>query len=290
MIVSRLLGGLGNQLFQYAVGRALAIKHKTELRLDTSAFAAYPLRSYALGHFNIEGSVLSDNERQRLRIVDPPVSRFDRLIRRVAGGSGIPVIKERSYEFDPKVLDAPETCYLDGYWQSPKYFSTIDLQIRNELTVCDPLLGRNRDLAEQMNHGASVSLHVRRGDYVSNPHTGRYHGTCGPEYYQAAEELLRQRFGTLRIFVFSDDPDWAESNLQLRSPATVLRHNGPDKDYEDLRLMTYCKHHIVANSTFSWWGAWICARSDKIVIAPRDWFREAPLTSKDLVPDSWIRL
>lgn len=290
MIVTQLLGGLGNQLFQYCMGRALAARHGTSLRLDISAFADYPLRPYALDHFFIEASVLTQDERRRLGLGEAPKGRLARAIQRMFGARGMPVFRERSFEFDAEALNAPSECCLQGYWQSPKYFAAIESSIRSELTVRDPLAGENQAAADRIAGGLAVSLHVRRGDYVANPTTNRYHGTCGPDYYAAAEKLLRERVGELRLFVFSDDPDWAQANLRFASPVTVFRHNGPQQDYEDLRLMTLCRHHIIANSTFSWWGAWLCPHPDKIVVAPKDWFRDAGHRSDDLIPADWIRI
>jgi hypothetical protein len=290
MIVTQLVGGLGNQMFQYAVGRALAIKHNTSLKLDTSPFAGYALRAYALARFAIEASELTDGERRDLGLDRAPAGRVGRLLQRLRPPSRTPVIKERGFSFDPSVLDAPATCHLQGYWQSPKYFAAIERDIRREFTVREPLAGANLDASRQMENGTAVSLHVRRGDYVANPHTNRYHGTCDADYYTAAEALLRKRVGRFRIFVFSDDPEWAQANLRLASPMTVLRHNGPAQDYEDLRLMTLCRHHIIANSTFSWWGAWLCTQPGKLVVAPRNWFRDPEIDTTDLMPDDWVRL
>lgn len=287
MVITRLLGGLGNQFFQYAAGRALAAKHGTGLKLDTSAFESYPLRSYALNHFRIQGSVLTESERKSFGLDRAPKGRLGRLAQRVFGDATIPMVREKSFAYDPGLLDAPEACYLEGYWQSPKYFAAIEPDIRSELTVAASPVGLNRDFAAKIAETMSVSLHVRRDDYVTNPTTHRYHGVCGPDYYEAAQRLLLQTLGNAQLFVFSDDPSWVEANLRFVLPATILKHNGPEQHYEDLRLMTLCKHHIVANSTFSWWGAWLCPHADKIVVAPKNWFKEAGHGTADLIPQEW---
>ena len=295
MIVTRLLGGLGNQMFQYAVGRALAARHNVPLSLDIQPFEGYRLRPYALDHFKIEASVLSAEERHELGLNRGSRGRLGRLINRglinkVLRLPSLPVVREKGFEFDSAIFDAPASCVLAGYWQSPKYFAAIEPQIRSEFTIKDKLDGRNQELARQISESMAVSLHVRRGDYVENALTNRYHGTCSPEYYRSAEQLLRDRIGNIRLFVFSDDPDWAEAKLRFVSPVTIVRHNGPDRDYEDLRLMTLCSHHIIANSTFSWWGAWLCPNPDKVVIAPRNWFKEANNRTDDLIPEDWIKI
>ena len=290
VVVTRLIGGLGNQLFQYAAGRALAVRHNVPLRLDTQSFEGYRPRFYALDHFKIEASVLSAEERSELRLNRKSWGHLDRFINWVLHLPSLPVVLEKGFEFDSAIFDAPTSCVLAGYWQSPKYFAAIEPQIRSEFTIKDKLDGRNQELARQISESMAVSLHVRRGDYVENALTNRYHGTCSPEYYRSAEQLLRDRIGNIRLFVFSDDPDWAEAKLRFVSPVTIVRHNGPDRDYEDLRLMTLCSHHIIANSTFSWWGAWLCPNQDKVTIAPSDWFKEAKHGADDLIPEDWIRI
>lgn len=290
MIVTRLLGGLGNQMFQYALGRALSARHSTVLKLDTTAFEAYRLRTYALRHFNIVADELSPTERRKLGIPQEGGTRLGRLISRFLWPPSILTVDERSFEFDAAVLESPVPCYLRGYWQSPKYFAAIDSCIRQELTLRDPPDRQNREAAANISDCVSVCVHVRRGDYVESATTSRFHGTCSPAYYLAAEERLLQQLSNPRLFVFSDDPDWAVQNLRFVSPVTYFRHNGAERDYEDLRLMSLCKHHIIANSTFSWWGAWLCRNPDKIVIAPQNWFREATHSTRDLIPDNWIRM
>jgi hypothetical protein len=181
-------------------------------------------------------------------------------------------------------------CYLRGYWQSPKYFASIEALVRKDFTVRQAIVGENLRVAKQIAACNAVSLHVRRGDFADNAETNRYHGTCGPEYYAAAEALLRQRVGDVTVFVFSDDPEWVRQNLRLESPMIVVGHNGPDQDYEDLRLMTLCRHHVIANSTFSWWGAWLSSNPAKTVVAPKRWFRGAEHSTADMIPQNWVRI
>jgi len=158
------------------------------------------------------------------------------------------------------------------------------LRLRTELS------SQSHAVRSAIEESTSVSVHVRRGDYASNPATNLYHGTCDPEYYLAAERKLRTEFGELTLFVFSDDPQWAKDNVQFQSNAVAVTHNLLERDYEDLHLMTLCDHHIIANSTFSWWGAWLCDNPGKMVIAPRQWFRGAGLSAEDLIPEGWIRM
>jgi hypothetical protein len=289
MVVTQLLGGLGNQLFQYAVGRALAHANGVRLKLDVSAFGTYRLRPYALKPFKIEADVLTPAEARALG-VGRPAGAARTVWHRLTGRPRIPVVAEASFEFDPAVLHARPPCYLKGYWQSPRYFQHMAELIRSELAVAGPLSDRNRALTEQIRSTVAVSVHVRRGDYVSDSQTNRYHGSCEPDYYREAERLLRARVGDMQLYVFSDDPQWARDNLSFSSPAVIVSHNGPERPEEDLRLMTLCRHHIIANSTFSWWGAWLCPQADKLVVAPKQWFRAAAHRTGDLLPSDWITL
>ena len=234
--------------------------------------------------------MLSANELRDLGVGEPPRTLLGRALRRLRVKPSIAVISEQSFEFDPAVLDSRAPCYLKGYWQSPRYFTAIEPQIRRELTVSAPLEGQNRAVADRIRASLAVSVHVRRGDYAANEQTNKFHGTCSAEYYYAAEKLLQSRVGPLTLFVFSDEPQWAQENLRFASPTVVVGHNQPDRAHEDLRLMTMCRHHIIANSTFSWWGAWLCDEPDKVVVAPRNWFSEGGPRTDDLIPKDWPRI
>jgi hypothetical protein len=288
MIIVRLLGGLGNQLFQYAAARAVALRHGQELRFDVSGFDSLPERSYRLHHFPIEGRPLEAGELQALGLKGLH-SPWGRLKRRLGVKPALPMIVEQHFHFDPSLERAPAHCYLSGYWQSPRYFAGIEPRIRKELQVQAPLSDRTLELAQRIAESESVAVHVRRGDYISNPAAASWHGTCGSEYYAAAERLLLKSLPVARAFVFSDEPAWAAGNLRLSMPTTFVSHNPPDRDYEDLHLMAQCKHHIIANSTFSWWGAWLGTHPAKFVVAPRVWFRGADHRVDDLIPSQWNR-
>jgi hypothetical protein len=289
MVVTQLLGGLGNQLFQYAIGRALALRNGAELALDTEALESLPYRRYALGQLRIKGRVLGKPERRTLRL-DTGRTRFLTPIHALLGKPLLPVVRERSFSFDASVLEAPSACYLQGYWQSAKYFTGVEAIIRQEVVVDEPLAGLDLEIAESIQNTEAVSMHIRRGDYVANPQTNQYHGLCGPQYYETAQKALLERLDKVHFFVFSDDPDWVEQNLRFLASATIVRHNPPERDYEDLRLLSLCRHHIIANSTFSWWGAWLGSHEDKLVVAPKQWFRAATHRTDDLLPSEWIRL
>lgn len=289
MIIVRLIGGLGNQLFQYAVGRRLAHVLGTELKLDITGFETYKKRKYYLRPFNIQENFASSAEIAAL----VPKGRLERALAKRWQKKWPKYIQQRYFHFDPDILNLSDGVYLDGYWQSEKYFADIAGIIHREFTVKTPQTGKDKELAEITAATESVSLSIRRGDYVSSPDMNQFHGVCDLDYYSRCVEHITQTVKNPHFFIFGDDPQWARNNLKLPYPSTLVDHNGPDKGYEDLRLISQCKHNIIANSSFSWWGAWLNPRNEKIVIAPKQWFGEKVQDSRkmdDLLPATWIVL
>lgn len=176
-----------------------------------------------------------------------------------------------------------------GYWQSERYFQDIVGIIRRDFSFQRPLAGLNLSLVKQIAETNSVSLHIRRGDYVSNPQAFAIHGVCSIEYYEAAIKYVAERVSSPNFFVFSDDMDWARSHLEIRHACCYVENNKGADSYVDMQLMSRCKHNIVANSSFSWWGAWLNGNADKLVTAPRRWFANETDTT-DLLPSAWVRL
>jgi hypothetical protein len=292
VVIVQLIGGLGNQLFQYAAGRAIAHRRNVPLKLDISKYQNYPLRKYALNDFNVAASIAQSSEVAHVTGSDrnPVYRRVSSRIQDWLPYYRRSVLVQQHRHFDPRVLKASRDVYLVGYWQSEKYFRGIEGVIRKELTLRETPDPVNEAMGRRINETASVSLHIRRGDYVSSLETARHHGLCSLEYYYAAVETLTRMVNQPHFFVFSDDVSWAERNLRLNFSVTYVKHNGKERDSEDLRLMTQCKHHILANSTFSWWAAWLCESPTKIVIAPRKWFESGNCDTRDLIPASWIQI
>lgn len=292
MIIVKLIGGLGNQMFQYAAGRCLAHKYSTELKLDIQNFKNYTLRNYDLNNFDIIENFATSSDLSRIFFPSDKltVKVFKHVIRSVSRIQQIKYIKEKEYNFQQNFIKLPDNIYLDGYWQSEKYFLDIEDIIRKEFSVVNPLTSTTQDLAEQIRNCEAVSLHVRRGDYVSDPKTNSVHGVCGIEYYCNAINMIRENIEKPCFFIFSDDPDWACCNIKPDAPTTYVRHADDSKDYEDIHLMSICKHNIIANSSFSWWGAWLNENPEKIVIAPKKWFNSTDMDTRDLLPDKWYKL
>lgn len=294
MIITRLIGGLGNQMFQYATGRALAQRLETSLKLDTTPFETYDLHRYALHHFNIRAPLATPADLDRVARGQSWKRRaWNAAVCGLTLGAVRPIryISEEGHAFDPQILRLKGDVYLSGYWQSERYFRNVDRVIRHEFTQVTPRVAANQRCAGRIQAQAeSVSLHVRRADYVSDARTTVLHGLCSPAYYQRCLQRLRDRVGTPHVFVFSDDIAWARRELDLGCPTTYLGHNGPDRNYEDLALMSQCRHHIIGNSTFSWWGAWLDPRPGKLVFAPTPFFDQSDRDDSDLVPEAWTRV
>lgn len=287
MIIVKLSGGLGNQLFQYAFGRHLATVNQKELKLDTSALTKtsdWTSRSYALGAFNIQAQEATPEEIKAL------AGKPNRLLQRVGRKVGITPIQyfqEPHFHFYSSALSIKSSHYLEGYWQSEKYFEAIAPILREEFSFTITPSAHAQTIKEKISNGTSVSLHLRRGDYVKTSKANRYLRPLTMEYYQKAIDYINQRVKNPQFFLFSDDIEWAKS--QVTFPLTTHFSTGTSA-HEDLWLMTHCRHHIIANSTFSWWGAWLNQQPDKIVIAPQKWFSTERFDTSDLLPESWIQL
>ncbi|MDD5680989.1 MAG: alpha-1,2-fucosyltransferase [Candidatus Omnitrophica bacterium] len=288
MIIAKLVGGLGNQMFQYALARCLAYRLGTILKLDITSYRTAKLRKYGLCYFNITERFVNLYDLIRINNshrISP------RLTSWLFGKKPMKVITQKNFSYDSSIFDIDKgtDVYLDGYWQSEKYFIDIEDIIRKEFTVKNALSGKSKELAGKIANSTSVSLHVRRKDYVDNEITHRHHGICSYEYYEAAIDKIAESVVTPNFFVFSDDIDWAKKNIHAEHPVTFVNNNG-NKDYEDLRLISMCKHHIIANSSFSWWGAWLCENHNKIIYAPQKWFNTASRDLAVLIPSKWHRL
>ena len=290
-VITRLNGGLGNQLFHYAAGLSLADRLGVPLKLDLSEFDTYLLRRFELDKFEISATIAAPEETTDL-VVNP--SRFERFYSRLAISLGLGcyriAFKQIKFEYDEAFGKIKHPMYLNGYWQSERYFKPVEDKLRNELCLVDKLGDTSRRFLDEILQCPAVSLHIRRGDYVSNPSAALVHGVCSLDYYYSAIRHIAARVENPYFFVFSDDPQWARENLKISFPVRFVAANGPDSGVEDMWLMKSCKHHIIANSSFSWWAAWLNKSSDKIVIAPGDWFLDKNIDTGDLIPDQWHKI
>lgn len=260
------------------------------MRLDLSAYLeGKDFRSYELGCFNISAEPAGERELN----VYKGVSRrpMDRVHRKFARAFLRPErIKEPHFHYWPGLKDVGRNAYLIGFWQSEKYFLDAVDTIRREFTFKNPPEGPNRELAERIAGRACLSIHIRRGDYVTEPTANQRHGLCGLDYYAGAIELAQGRASIDEVFVFSDDPEWAAAEFRAPFPTTYVGHNSGDTGYEDMRLMSMCRFNIIANSTFSWWAAWLNADPERVVVAPERWFKAEDFSDVDLIPADWLRV
>jgi len=284
-IIVKLIGGLGNQMFQYAAGRRLAYQHKTDLLLDISGFASYPLREYELDIFNIHATIASVDFLNSIEFSkEKPIQKiFKKFFRK----NIIRLVKEQTIDFDDNILKLPNDVYLDGYWQSEKYFQDIKNIIKNDFSFVPKPSEKNQGIIKKIATCNSVSIHVRHGDYISNPETKQIHYVCDERYYKTAISMFLDLIDDPELFIFSDDPEWAKRNIQADAPIMFISHNLGKQSFEDMRLMSYCKHHIIANSSFSWWGAWLAENEKQVVIAPDRWYNTKNCNYEDRIPKHW---
>jgi hypothetical protein len=291
MIIIRVWGGLGNQLFQYAFGRRLAYEKSQPLILDLTRFQDPGQRSFQLNAFRISAEIASAGEILQLthrnlgRIIGPLYRAYERSLPYACRS----FISESHRSFSPDVIpQLGGNVYLSGYWQSEKYFSSIEPMLRDELKLKSPFSLIAQKWADKLHKQTVTSLHIRRGDYVTGEN--RNLKPCSPAYFAEAMQYVKTRTPRTTFFVFSDDLDWARQNLNSSSMIEYVETSGPLRDQEELILMSLCDHHIISNSTYGWWGAWLGTAPGKIVVSPREWFSNPESATKDPIPDAWVRL
>lgn len=303
MIISWLTGGLGNQMFQYAAGLALAERRRTILKLDATWFREDPAyeahNRYALSCFNIteqlatageidqvRGFQLTRTERWSLALAR--ALRLRRVVRALTptGRSHQPP----TFAFYPEFFDLPDETYLGGMFQSEKFFAPVSDLLRLHFSFRYPPQPEVAAVAARIASGPSAAIHFRRGDYARNATFAAEIGVIGLDYYHAAVRLLRERSPRATLYIFSDDIDAVAREFKVDGPHEFVRCVRPWHAYDKIRLMSLCEHIAIANSTFSWWAAWLNPRPDKLVIAPEPWFNNRERDERDLVPATWTRL
>ncbi|MDE2598245.1 MAG: alpha-1,2-fucosyltransferase [Rhodocyclaceae bacterium] len=287
-VVVRLIGGLGNQMFQYAAARALSLKIDADVALDLSWFGTDPDRQYALAPLSIQASLAEP-------MATP--NRSNSFWTRVARRLGLPrhernmsVFSEASFRYDPRFETLQAPVFLDGYFQSEKYFRQYRDQLLKELCPHGNPSQSNARMLEEIRSKGAICLHIRRGDYVSNAAANAYHGMCSLDYYQAGLDIVAPTLANPHCFVFSDDPNWVRENFRPAVPMTLVDINGPGEAHEDLRLMAACSRFVIANSSLSWWGAWLSRADEKMVVAPARWFQTSQNDTRDLLPEGWLKV
>lgn len=300
MIITKLQHGLGNQLFQYAVGTSLAFLNKTINKLDISWYSSNSSRDYVLHNFMIREFIANRDEintffcnKSFLKNRNRIIKIYNKLFNIDHFPYPISVTREveSSPHFNPELFKKRGDIYLEGFWVSYKYIiPEVETRLRNELQLRFPISKQAtlfKSLISQCEQ--PVSLHVRRGDYIIRKDYATKFGSLDINYYQQAINILKEKLGNFPIFVFTDDPNWVNNNLFYIHKLTVVSGNNIP-DYEELHLMSQCSHNIIANSTFSWWAAWLNDNPEKIVIAPKKWMNNGNFKLEDIIPQNWIAI
>ncbi len=291
MIILRLTCGLGTQLFQYAAGRALALRNGVELGLDTKCYLTKQKQKYELASFNIRVALLPARV---MKLLDGSLS--SRIANRLASDRVVPLDEGQGkgpIPYNPTIWLARDWSYLRGYFQTGRYFIDAKERICEELSLAKPLKPKNSELLTAISETLAISIHIQRGDYLTHPFAKVALGALDLDYYhRAADYIAAHVDGEPTFYVFSDEPEWAMCHLRLPFRTQFLDESGSSQPADHLHLTAACQHHILANSTFSWWGAWLNKSPRKIVVAPARWYIDAQAndTNAALLPNSWIRV
>jgi len=286
MITVRLVGGIGNQMFQYAAAKSLAEKLDSPLLLDVGEFSHFEDREFDLHVFpNITEPFCSEAKHKFLNSKSILAKAMRKIMR-------CNVYKEPHFHLDADFFSLSVPVHLIGHFQSEGYFFDHGNEIRNRFKWEESGLSETTlSYLSRVRRGIATSVHFRRGDYVADQQTNDFHGTCDLSYYRSAIRLMTQKFPDSQFFIFSDDISWVKrQNLFDNTKHTYIEKTADMHDSDEMFLMSQCHNNIVANSSFSWWGAWLNSAPGKVVVAPQNWFRSAELDTKDLVPKSWVRV
>lgn len=291
-IYSRLTVGLGNQLFQYAAGYALAKKNGFGFSYDVDSPLACGGRYNEVAKFDVTARSASVQKLKKESFFFVLNGALQKVVTRSQiigyGLFGDFFLEDGKGSF---FEEKSHSLYLVGHWLSYKYFAGFENEIRSEFKAREALSNASQAVKEDIKKNTAVSVHIRRGDYL-NPEQLSFHGVCSLDYYEEAADYIQRKLGDVKFYIFSDDISWAKENIKLGDSQYFVDHNGADDAYQDLLLMSECNSHIIANSTFSWWGAWLNNDDSKIVVAPQKWFLnpEKNNSTKDLIYSDWIRI
>lgn len=293
--IVKLNGGLGNQMFQYAFALALADKFNSDIVFDFSYFEDVKAneevitRVFELNTFNLDCKIVSNEDLARVKRPDFKSKLKKFWAKKFPDKYGINYIREKhAFVFDKKLINNSNYMCYEGYFQNEKYFKHLRDDLLKKFSLNGPLDEQNQFALDKILETNSVSIHIRRGDYVNLEYVNKIHGICSLDYYKKAIEYTSKHIENPHFFLFSDDICWVNKNLKIEHPFTIVDFN-QNKGWLDLNLMKHCKHNIIANSSFSWWGAWLNENPNKIVIAPKRWV--AKKTKKcNITPPEWVKL
>jgi hypothetical protein len=293
MILIKVQGGLGNQMFQYAFARILAKKNNANVLIDDSFFErtekklGFTPRKFELAIFNNQYTLASNADILSFHYL----SKIHKVKKKL-GFCYPKIYVESTFGFQADALSIQSPVYLKGYFQSYKYLVGYEGLIRQLFSFpVDKLDDINNELLIKIKNSKSISVHIRRGDYINDEKTAQYHGSCSLDYYIEAIKLLASKNMDFTLVFFSDDSDWVKEQFNdLPYSKIVVDHNNDENSWKDMLLMSFCSHNIIANSSFSWWAAWLNDNPDKTVIAPKNWFQTKDLDTTTLLPEEWIKI
>jgi hypothetical protein len=291
MIIVALMGGLGNQMFQYAAGRRLAYITNQEIKIDVDFFTTkqgkdITKRNYELSGFNIVEDFATKKEIRKFKnIITLAIRKF------FPGWTANPYVKEKQFQIDPTLLSLKREVYIEGHWISEGYFHDITPIIRQDFKFKREIPHQANSIHLKIRACNSICIQVRRGDYITNKKVANVHQTTSLDFFKRAIEIIKSKVPYPVFFIFSDDPEWCEENFrELENVCFVEREFPTGSTTNYLQLMASCKHFIISNSTFAWWGAWLSDWTEKIVIAPKKWVNDDQVVTDDVYPTSWIKI
>lgn len=291
MVTVLLSGGLGNQMFQYAAAKALAERLGTALSADLYALkkkSKATTRHFELDVFALDIPIVSTAKGKFFVKAHPAVQKFRGIFRLFGFFSDTMAIL-----YQPTIEILRDNTYLSGYFQNERYFKGYEPVIRRDFSFTTELSDRNKGIGEQMRTEQSVSVHIRRGDYINDQRASSNFVTCDKVYYDKAIAMMRKKVQNPVFYIFSEDLEWVKDNLSFgENIVHYIDWNRGDDSYIDMQLMSLCQHNIIANSSFSWWGAWLNSNPDKVVLAPSQWFRDEVKNNllDDFYPEGWIKI
>lgn len=301
MIIISIFGGIGNQMFQYAFGRCMAIENNSEFKYDytynlvRNDFDPNDIQSI-FNLFNLQGQQASESEIKRFKFSknDKFTNKLFFFINKLNPYTKHRHLVERNNKFDERVFKIYNTnLYLSGYWQSEKYFISISDTIRKDFEFGDSICQSNLNWSEKIQQTNSISVHLRGRDYVTKNSTNKQHFTCDLEYYKKAFSIIKKKVNNPHFYIFSDDLEWANLYLidfQNENFTYVTGNNWNTSPINDMYLMSICKHNIIANSSFSWWAAWLNKNLNKTIICPGKWHNNKQFSFDDITPTNWIKI
>lgn len=296
MLIARITGGIGNQLFQYAFIRSLSLKLNLKFFLDLSWYRDFEkFEDCTNPNSATKREFLLDKFKITQNYLNPLYLKTSHHLRRYSGVNKLPLLRYFNYitinekDFAINNLPLNRNIYLKGIWQNSKLFVEFNDLLKNEILLKNELSSDNNRFLQKIRSTNSIALHIRRGDLINRPNAIRDQPYSSDEYYQEGIKIIGKKIRNTVLYIFSDDIKWVENSLKFDQPTVYINSDGPD--FEHFYLMSQCNHNIIANSTYSWWAAWLNTNDNKIIISPKWWYRDSKHNNSIIwIPNNWISL